>query len=227
MSLSEVKGAATRGDQAEVVLRELEREAAANKALFESFLSRFKQTSEQEKINTNNSRVIERASPPTTPSAPNKKSIVILATLLGLGLGVGIAFLLEQLDAGYRTSAQIEKQLGTPLLASVPRSDAELPGSGIGRAVRKLNPLSWFAGLFDLPRLFGSDWFTRRTLRFAWHITSVAWLGFAALLVAGPGLILWLTSPAIAWWISLPLARREAPLSAEQTRFLRRIARKT
>ena len=35
----------------------------------------------------------------------------------------------------------------------------------------------------DLPRLFGSDWFTRRTLRFAWHITSVAWLGFAALLV--------------------------------------------
>lgn len=35
----------------------------------------------------------------------------------------------------------------------------------------------------DLPRLFGSDWFTRRTLRFAWHLTSVAWLGFAAVLV--------------------------------------------
>ena len=33
-----------------------------------------------------------------------------------------------------------------------------------------------------LPRLYGSDWFTRRTLRFAWHLTSVAWLGFAALL---------------------------------------------
>ena len=35
----------------------------------------------------------------------------------------------------------------------------------------------------NLPRLFGSDWFTKRTLRFAWHITSLAWLGFAALLV--------------------------------------------
>ncbi|MCP4204270.1 MAG: hypothetical protein GY769_20325 [bacterium] len=34
-----------------------------------------------------------------------------------------------------------------------------------------------------LPKLFGSDWFTRRTLRFAWHLTSVAWLGFAALLL--------------------------------------------
>ena len=39
----------------------------------------------------------------------------------------------------------------------------------------------------DLPRLFGSDWFTRRTLRFAWHVTSVAWLGFAALLVVLAG----------------------------------------
>lgn len=32
----------------------------------------------------------------------------------------------------------------------------------------------------DLPRLFGSDVFTRRTLRFAWHLTSIAWIGFGA-----------------------------------------------
>ncbi|MFZ0254275.1 MAG: glucoamylase family protein, partial [Gammaproteobacteria bacterium] len=49
----------------------------------------------------------------------------------------------------------------------------------------------------------------------------------AALLVAGPLLILWLVSPIIAWWVSLPLARREATLTVEQTRFLGRIARKT
>jgi hypothetical protein len=36
----------------------------------------------------------------------------------------------------------------------------------------------------ELPRLFGGVEFTRRTLRFAWHITSLAWAGFAALLVA-------------------------------------------
>lgn len=34
----------------------------------------------------------------------------------------------------------------------------------------------------DLPRLFGGDAFTRQTLRFAWHLTSIAWWGFAALL---------------------------------------------
>ena len=32
-----------------------------------------------------------------------------------------------------------------------------------------------------LPKLFGSDDFTKKTLRFAWHITTVAWLGFAAI----------------------------------------------
>ena len=35
----------------------------------------------------------------------------------------------------------------------------------------------------DLPRLFGSDVFTKRTLRFAWHLTTVAWSGLAALLL--------------------------------------------
>jgi hypothetical protein len=35
----------------------------------------------------------------------------------------------------------------------------------------------------DLPHLFGSDWFTRRTLRFAWHLTTVAWFAWAALLL--------------------------------------------
>jgi len=32
----------------------------------------------------------------------------------------------------------------------------------------------------DLPKLRGTDWFTKRTLRFAWHLTTVAWWGSAA-----------------------------------------------
>lgn len=36
----------------------------------------------------------------------------------------------------------------------------------------------------DLPKLFGGTRFTQDTLRFAWHITSVTWLGFAGLLIA-------------------------------------------
>jgi branched-subunit amino acid ABC-type transport system permease component len=35
----------------------------------------------------------------------------------------------------------------------------------------------------DLPKLFGSDTFTKQTIRYAWHLTTIAWLGFASLLV--------------------------------------------
>lgn len=34
----------------------------------------------------------------------------------------------------------------------------------------------------ELPKLLGNDWFTKRVLRFAWHLTTVAWFGFAAIL---------------------------------------------
>jgi hypothetical protein len=35
----------------------------------------------------------------------------------------------------------------------------------------------------DLPKLFGDVAFTKNTLRFAWHITSIAWFGLAAIVV--------------------------------------------
>ncbi len=49
----------------------------------------------------------------------------------------------------------------------------------------------------------------------------------ATLAVAGPVLFLWIASPAIAWWLSRPLARRQARLTADQIIFLQKIARKT
>jgi len=36
----------------------------------------------------------------------------------------------------------------------------------------------------DLPKLFGSSEFTMRVLRLAWHVTSLAWFGLAAILIA-------------------------------------------
>ncbi|MCG6881461.1 MAG: cyclic beta 1-2 glucan synthetase [Deltaproteobacteria bacterium] len=49
----------------------------------------------------------------------------------------------------------------------------------------------------------------------------------ATLIPAGPVLSLWFISPAIAWWISRPLARRKTTLTADQTLFLRKLSRKT
>ncbi|SEF40923.1 hypothetical protein [Vibrio hangzhouensis] len=41
----------------------------------------------------------------------------------------------------------------------------------------------------ELPKLLGDDWFTKRVLRFAWHLTTVAWWGFAGILfiLSNPG----------------------------------------
>ena len=49
----------------------------------------------------------------------------------------------------------------------------------------------------------------------------------ASLPAAAPLLLLWFVSPALAWWLSQPLARTEIPLSDTERRAMRRIARKT
>ncbi len=48
-----------------------------------------------------------------------------------------------------------------------------------------------------------------------------------ALGMATPILLLWFASPAVAWWISLPLKHRDVRLSLEQAIFLQKLSRKT
>ena len=57
--------------------------------------------------------------------------------------------------------------------------------------------------------------------------TLLAVLRPEVLTVAGPVLLLWSVSPAVAWWISRPLVRREAVLTPEQVHFLRVLSRRT
>ncbi|MEO8410054.1 MAG: cyclic beta 1-2 glucan synthetase, partial [Propionivibrio sp.] len=60
-------------------------------------------------------------------------------------------------------------------------------------------------------------------------VLLTAWLATttpAVLGVALPILLLWLASPALAWWVSRPLPRRKATLSDDQLTFLRTLARR-
>jgi len=71
-----------------------------------------------------------------------------------------------------------------------------------------------------------------RTMWFAPALAALAGIYLtlsrpAALAVAGPILILWFASPAIAWWLSRPLLSRGSKLTTEQTLFLRKLSRKT
>jgi len=61
-------------------------------------------------------------------------------------------------------------------------------------------------------------------------VATVTYLAFSrleALFVALPILCLWFIAPGVVWWISRPLARREARLTPDQIIFLRKISRKT
>jgi cyclic beta-1,2-glucan synthetase len=55
----------------------------------------------------------------------------------------------------------------------------------------------------------------------------VAWLRPDALVAAGPLLLAWLVSPAVAFWVSRPQPVGEAPLDYDERHELRRVARKT
>jgi succinoglycan biosynthesis transport protein ExoP len=76
-----------------VTLRELEREAAAKRAIYENYLVRAKEAGEQRDINTANISVISQAYPPLEPTGPSRATITLGGTMMGLlaGLAIGIA----------------------------------------------------------------------------------------------------------------------------------------
>ena len=119
-SLRELTGANS-NDQAVIRLRDLERDVQANRVLYESLLTRFKEAEQQTSLQTAESRVIAPAFAPNDPSHPRKGLTLILAVLVGLAMGLGAGFLLEQLESGFATVEQLEQATQLPVLAIVPR----------------------------------------------------------------------------------------------------------
>lgn len=66
-------------------------------------------------------QVVEQATLSTSPVSPNHLANGILGLLVGLALGIGIAFLRERLDDRVRDRASLEKYVGVPVMAVVPR----------------------------------------------------------------------------------------------------------
>lgn len=106
--------------RASVRLNELQREADANRSLFETFLNRFKETSNQDQIIQPDARIISAAEVPAWPSFPRKKVILALALGISLFLGVFLALLIERLDNGFRSPEQVERLTGVPGLGLIP-----------------------------------------------------------------------------------------------------------
>ena len=87
---------------------------------YENFLSRFKETSEQEELQQADARLISRASVPSFPSFPKKNLIVLVAAVGSVFLGVVLVFVLERFDNTYRNPEQLEQQTGIPAIGVIP-----------------------------------------------------------------------------------------------------------
>ncbi|MSP74790.1 MAG: hypothetical protein EXR12_01505 [Rhodospirillaceae bacterium] len=124
---SVVSGAAS---QYEAEQKQLEREATSNRALYESFLNRFKELSEQKDIQRADARILAYARPSGAPSSPNFKSGLMGAFVIGCLLGMAGAIAAEKLDRVFRSAAQIEEATGVSVLAMVP----EVKGSTATRS---------------------------------------------------------------------------------------------
>lgn len=130
---------------ARVKLSELSSAAASNRAVFEAFLSRFKEIEGSDALQAPDARVISQATFPKSPSFPNKMMFYGGAVPGGLVLGLLLAMVLESMGKGFRTQEQVERILSLPVLAALP----EVSGSSRARrraADRVINkPMSSFA----------------------------------------------------------------------------------
>lgn len=106
-NLNAAKATASESNINDVRLRELEREAAANREILEALLNRYTDANARNSLaaQPGMARIIQRASVPSNPSYPRKGPTIILALIGGLGFGLGLAFLFEIMAAAGRIGA--------------------------------------------------------------------------------------------------------------------------
>jgi succinoglycan biosynthesis transport protein ExoP len=64
--------------------------------------------------------LVEPALTPTVPITPRTKANVVLGCLLGLLMGIGLAFLREHLDTSIKDPESLERAAGVPVVGSIP-----------------------------------------------------------------------------------------------------------
>jgi len=107
----------------------LRREAESAKHMYELLIKRFKEASLTEDMRTGNIRVVDRAEVPNHPVRPRKRHNLILALIVGLVTGVGLAFFFEYLDNTIKLPEDVKQHLKTPYLGPVPLFTSEKAGN--------------------------------------------------------------------------------------------------
>ena len=111
----QLKGEVFTDNDAQVTLRELERDAASKSTIYEAFLARARQVTEREQIDTTNVRVISTAVPPAARSWPPRP--ILMLAVGGIG-GFMLGMLLAIVVGIIRDMRQPKPQDGAVLAAA-------------------------------------------------------------------------------------------------------------
>ena len=161
--LTKLKAEAGAGNQSMVTLRQMQRESAATRSLYEGFLNRFKQVAEQQDLQIADSRIIARAEVPNKPSFPNILIFVLGGMGFGMVAGCLLALVLEYLDRGLRSLNDAEKLYNVSGLGIVPIADCapgqlptdyvlEKPLSVYAESVRSIRAAIHFSNVDNPPK---------------------------------------------------------------------------
>ncbi len=104
----------------EFQLREFQREVDSSRALYETFITRLKETAATSDMDSTKVRIVDPAIAPVEASKPRKTLIVAIVAVVAALIGVIMAFLFDTLSNTFKTDDSVESTLNTPLLSVVP-----------------------------------------------------------------------------------------------------------
>lgn len=119
-SLKQMQAEMSAANEAIVQADQLDREASANRAIYESYLARYKQTIEQDGIAMAEARIISRALPPAAHASPNGSAWLLGGIVFGLAGGLLAAALLELRAHLLRKAEPHATHAGIPILGRIP-----------------------------------------------------------------------------------------------------------
>jgi capsular exopolysaccharide synthesis family protein len=104
----------------ETQYNQLKREVETNRNIFNTFLSRSKETEVTSDFSSAAARFTDGAYAPKDPSKPNKKLIVILAFVASFGFAVVMCFVFDALNDTVKSKADVESKLAQRMLGLLP-----------------------------------------------------------------------------------------------------------
>jgi succinoglycan biosynthesis transport protein ExoP len=120
-----------------------EREYEANRTLYDGLEQRLRTAGVEAGLESTEIEPIDKAYPPLGPTLKPRTNILLIDTFVMLIFGVILAFVLESLDTGLRSVAEIETVSGLPSLALIPRARRSVSDeTSLSTAMRNLGTLS-------------------------------------------------------------------------------------